>query len=161
MLRRLFSICVVLVAADGCQRGLTTVAGTVTLDKRPLCVDSDARGTVVFQPRSGQGAIATGLLDPTGHFQLATGASIEILPGKYNVSVSVVQLLPKSEQAEQGAESITPAKYASTRESGLQADVLPGENQLNFDLTSSADDSNADLPGSNGTQPGNNSSNSN
>ena len=84
--------------------------------------------------------MATGLLDPTGHFQLATGASMDIAPGKYQVAVSVARLLPASEQSERSAERVTPAKYASASESGLATEVAPGENRVSFDLVSSADD---------------------
>jgi hypothetical protein len=44
--------------------------------------------------------------------------------------------LPKAESAEQRAKLVTPAKYASVQQSGLQADVHSGENQLVFALTS-------------------------
>src|SRR5262245_59216763 len=140
MYLRLITICVMCVTAIGCQEQPTTVTGKVTLDGKPLAIGSDARGTVIFQPAGGQGSMATGLLDPTGHFQLATGASTEIAPGKYQVAVSVARLLPPSEQAEQGAERVTPARYASTSDSGLAAEVAPGENRVSFDLVSSTDD---------------------
>src|SRR5262245_5197716 len=140
MFRRMLVFCVLLVAIVGCQQRATTVTGKVTLDGKPLAIGSDSRGTVIFQPAGGQGSIATGLLDPIGHFQLATGASTEIAPGKYDVAVSVARLLPPSDQAEQGAERVTPAKYASTSDSGLTAEVAPGENRVSFDLVSSADE---------------------
>ena len=63
--------------------------------------------------------MATGLLDSTGHFNLATGSSPEVPQGKYYVTVSVAQLLPKTENEERSAKLITPAKYASPRDSGL------------------------------------------
>ncbi len=80
--------------------------------------------------------MATGLLDATGHFKLATGALSELAPGKYQVAISVVQLLPPSENSEQGGKRVTPAKYSSAIDSGLQADVVPGENNFKFDLSS-------------------------
>jgi hypothetical protein len=120
----------------GCRKTPTSVSGAVTLDGKPLTVASDARGTVLFQAIGGQGTVATGILDPTGHFQLAAGSSSEIPPGKYQVAVTVSQLLPKSENSEQRGKLITPAKYASVQESGLQADVKQGENQFAFGLTS-------------------------
>jgi hypothetical protein len=92
--------------------------------------------------------MATGLLDSTGHFNLATGSSPEVAQGKYYVTVSVAQLLPKVENEEQGAMLITPAKYASPRDSGLAIDVKPGENRITFDLVSSTDDGNANSPSS-------------
>src|SRR5262245_32564979 len=140
MYLRLITICVMCVTAIGCQEQPTTVSGKVTLDGKPLAIGPDARGTVIFQPAGGQGSMATGLLDPTGHFELATGASTEIAPGKYQVAVSVARLLPPSEQAEQSAERITPARYASASDSGLAADVTPGENRVSFDLASGADE---------------------
>ena len=71
----------------------------------------------------------------------------EVARGKYFVTVSVAQLLPKAENGEQGAKLITPEKYASPRESGLEIDVKPGENQVTFDLVSSTDEGNTGSSG--------------
>lgn len=141
-----FATCLVLLVAQGCQQVPTTVSGKVTLDGKPLSIASDTRGTVVFQPIGGKGTTPTGLLDPTGHFKLATGSSPDVAPGKYQVAVSVFQLLPKFEQAEQGAKRITPARYATANESGLEADVATGENQFSFNLVTSADNESAGAP---------------
>lgn len=138
--QRLFATCLLLLAVEGCQQRPTTVSGTITLDGKPLTIASDARGTVVFNPDGGHGTVATGLLDTSGHFDLATGSSKVIAPGAYYVTVSVAQLLPKSDQGEQGSHLVTPAKYASARDSGLEATVTLGENQLTFDLRSDAGD---------------------
>jgi hypothetical protein len=116
------------------------VAGTVTLDGKPLTIASDTRGTVLFQAVGGQGTVATGILNPTGHFQLAAGSSTEIPAGKYQVAVTVSQLLPKPENGEQRAKLITPSKYASVQESGLEVEVKPGENQFDFALSSAGQD---------------------
>jgi hypothetical protein len=124
----------------GCRETPTSVSGAVTLDGKPLAIASDSRGTVVFQAVGGQGTVATGILDSSGHFQLAAGSSSEIPPGKYQVAVTVSQLLPKSDNAEQSAKLITPAKYSSVQDSGLQADVKPGENHLDFGLTAGVQD---------------------
>lgn len=104
--------------------------------------------------------MATGLIDSSGRFNLATGGSARVAPGKYQVAISVVRLLPRTEDVEQGTELITPAKYASLHESGLHADVTPGENRFSFDLNSSARDEIAsspesppEMPESEGTQP--------
>jgi hypothetical protein len=140
ILLKLAANILLLVVIGGCQERPTTVSGTVTLDGRPITVPADARGTVVIQPEGGHGTMATGLLDSTGHFNLATGSSPEVARGKYSVTVSVAQLLPKAENGEQGAKLITPEKYASPRESGLEIDVKQGENQVTFDLISNNDD---------------------
>jgi hypothetical protein len=147
VLLKLTASILLLVVIGGCQERPTTVSGTVTLDGRPLTVPADARGTVVIQPDGGHGTMATGLLDSTGHFNLATGSSPEVARGKYFVTVSVAQLLPKAENGEQGAKLITPEKYASPRESGLEIDVKPGENQVTFDLVSSNDEENTGTSG--------------
>jgi hypothetical protein len=147
ILLKLAANILLLVVIGGCQERPTTVSGTVTLDGRPLTVPADARGTVVIQPDGGHGTMATGLLDSTGHFNLATGSSPDIARGKYLVTVSVTQLLPKAENGEQGAKLITPEKYASPRESGLEIDVKPGENQVTFDLVSSTDEGNTGTSG--------------
>jgi len=133
---RAIAICLALIACTGCRERPTTVSGSVTLDGQPLSIGNDARGTVVFHPVGGQGTTSTAVLDSSGHFRLATGASSVIAPGKYQVAVSVVRLLPKSENAEQGAERITPPKFATAAESGIKANVTPGENNLHFDLES-------------------------
>jgi hypothetical protein len=153
---RLGTVGVLLLGLSGCQQTPATVSGSVTFDGKPLSIAADSRGTVVFQPVSGQGTTPSGLLDSTGHYRLATGGSSEISPGEYNVAISVAQLLPPAEGAEQGAKRITPAKYASAGESGLKAKVLPGENRLSFDLASNADDhsSTSEAPSqSNASQP--------
>jgi hypothetical protein len=133
--------CLLLSITEGCRERPTTVAGVVTLDGKPLTISRDTRGTVIFEPDGGRGTMATGLLDPSGHFNLSVGSSFVVSPGKYQVAISVSRELPKSDQGEeQAAEFIVPRRYASTRESGLRAEVLPGENKLQFDVTSGPED---------------------
>src|SRR5215212_9559572 len=105
---KLAGVFLLLIVTDGCQQQPTTVSGSITIDGGPLIVPADARGTIVFQPDGGHGTMATGLLDSTGHFKLATGSSSEVAQGKYYVTVSVAQLLPKVENEQQGANLITP-----------------------------------------------------
>jgi hypothetical protein len=143
--RRLLPVCALLLLVAGCQQRRTTVDGTVTIDGKPISIASDARGNVVFHPVGGQGTMLTGLLDSSGHYRLATGSSSNVTPGRYRVAVSIVELLPKSEQSAQAAQRITPAKYASPNESGFEADVVPGENQLNFDLLSAEEEKPAEV----------------
>lgn len=142
----LFATCLSLLVVAGCQQRPTTVSGAVTLDGKPLTIASDTRGTIVFNPDGGRGTVATGLLDATGHFDLATGSSNVVAPGEYYVTISVAQLLPKSDQGEQGSQLVTPAKYASARESGLAATVIDGENHIDFHLHSDASSRPAETP---------------
>src|SRR4051812_50179130 len=88
----------ILSVLTGCHRAPTTVSGIVTLDGKPLSVGSDARGTVIFQPAGGQGATATGLLDPSGNFKLGTGGSKEVAVGKYDVAGSGGDIFAKTER---------------------------------------------------------------
>lgn len=123
-----------LVLTFGCREAPTTVSGAVTLDGKPLSVRSDQRGKVVFQRVDGHGALATGTLDSSGHFQLSTGSSFEVAAGEYQVAISVSEPLPMKENAESSAKLITPVKYSSTTDSGLRANVKSGENVFSFDL---------------------------
>jgi hypothetical protein len=144
VVKRLLPLFALLILIGGCQQRRTTVDGTVTIDGKPVSIATDARGTVVFHPIGGQGTMLTGLLDPSGHYRLATGASSNVAPGKYRVSVSIVELLPKSDQSAQAAQRITPAKYASPNDSGLGAEVVPGENRVDFDLSSAEEENPAE-----------------
>jgi hypothetical protein len=136
----------VLLLLVGCRQSPSTVEGLVTLDGKPVSLKSDARGTVVFQPTGGKGTMATGVLDSTGHFTLATGAMPEVAPGKYQVAISIVELLPATDEGEQAGKRITPAKYASPIDSGLQAEVVPGVNKFQFDLTADESPEVPDIP---------------
>lgn len=127
-----------MVLVEGCRERATTVAGSITVDGQPYKLPADARGTIVFQPEGGRGTLATGLLDSNGQFKLAIGASSEVPPGKYHVTVSISKLLPPAEGQERAAELITPPRYASAQQSNLEATVQPGENVLSFNLDSHA-----------------------
>jgi hypothetical protein len=148
-------ICLLVMFA-GCRPRLTSVSGTVTLDGKPLSISRDTQGTVIFEPDGGQGTVATGLLDSSGHFNLGVGGSFEIPTGKYYVAISISRMLPKTDQGEnQNAEFLAPRKYASTTESGLRATVVSGENNFDFDLKSDAENSApaSGLPPGAGSQP--------
>jgi hypothetical protein len=123
----------------GCGPTTSAVNGRVTMDGRPLTISDGARGTVVFHPAGGQGATATGLLDRAGSFRLGMGASSNIVPGRYQVAISAVELVPAAEGAEARGKRVTPAKYSSAIDSGLQADVALGENDFTFELSSAED----------------------
>ncbi len=136
------SIATVSLLSTGCERQPTTVTGNITLDHKRPTITSDMRGTISFQPQNGQGAIATGLLSSTGAYEVSAGSSSEVSPGKYDVAISIVKLVAKSEAREQGAKRVTAAKYNSAQSSGLTVDVHPGPNVLDFDVSSSEESSN-------------------
>jgi len=135
------AVCFAVLEANGCREKLTTVSGKVTIDGQPLTNTPEARGTVVFQPNGGQGTVATALLEPSGQYNLAVGSSTEIPTGDYDVSISISKPLKNESDGEDpGTEFIAPRKYASAQDSGLKATVDPGENHIDFNLSSKADE---------------------
>jgi hypothetical protein len=124
----------------GCRQRLTSVAGTVTLDGKPLAIQAPAEGKVTFRRTDGHGAIATGELDSEGHFELATGSSFDVAPGDYDVAVTVAESLPSDGSSEPSGRLMIPVKYGSAIESGLHAHVEPGENRVTFALESWSDE---------------------
>ncbi|MGD9634096.1 MAG: hypothetical protein AB7G28_13360 [Pirellulales bacterium] len=139
------AVCLAVVCA-GCGPTTSTVNGRVTMDGKPLAISDDARGTIVFHPAGGQGATATGLLDRTGNFHLGIGASSNIVPGRYQVAISIVELVPATDGSEPRGKRVTPAKYSSAIDSGLQADVALGENDFTFDMSSAEEEATKDTP---------------
>lgn len=133
-------VCLLLVATLlGCGDGMSTVTGTVTLDGSPVSVGKQMNGTVNFVREDGSGARATGHLDESGQYSLNTGAQSGLEPGTYLVGIAVNQIsIPADANAMPQAKLITPKKYASTRNSGLKAEVKPGSNTFDFALESSA-----------------------
>lgn len=124
---------VALALAAGCGQGgpaTAPVVGTVTLDGRPL-----AGALVLFQPS--QGVPARGITDDDGGFSLTTFASGDgALVGPHRVAVSKFTI--SGVQADASGVSgpvapggvkqtwITPQKYASPAESGLEVEVARG-----------------------------------
>ena len=128
-----------LVLALGCQGEPTTVSGLVTLDGQPLAIREGMRGTVVFQPTSGDGRILNGIIDAAGRFELAEGSNCFVTPSVYWVTVSAVELMPPGDEGPRTGKRITPAKYASATDSGFRIEVVPGPNEVNLALKSDAE----------------------
>src|SRR5262245_38136533 len=78
----------------GCGNGLAKVSGVVTLDGQPLRSGNDVRATVYFQPASGAGAAAVGILDEEGKFTLSSGSQTGVAPGEYVITCSATQIIP-------------------------------------------------------------------
>ena len=137
-LSRLLTVGLV-VAAIGCREETAVVSGVVLLDGNPLAITKGVRGTVVFQPASRQGPTLNGLIDVTGHYELASGANKLVSPGVYMATVSAVEiLLPSDEDSRPEGRLITPAKYASVSDSGLRFVVEPGMNDIWLQLYTDA-----------------------
>lgn len=114
----------------GCNSDLAHVSGTVTLDGQPL-----DHGRVTFQA-DGK-AMAIGDIRSNGSYQMMTGAQAGVAPGNYRATVSAYQIKPGDDDlGEPIPVLLTPQKYNSPAESGLTADVQPGGNVIDLQLTS-------------------------
>jgi len=72
------------------------------------------------------------MLDESGYYSLATGATSGLEPGKYIVTLAAV------EASSSGKRVISPQRYTDPTQSDLRAEVVPGSNDFDFDLTSTA-----------------------
>lgn len=121
-----FATGIVLVVVPGCSDGdrppLGEVRGRVTLDNKPI-----ESAYVVFTPIEG-GRQSLGTTDPDGVFHLKyirdiSGAKV----GAHKVVVMT--------RTEGGRETI-PARYSDLNQTELRAEVIAGDNEINFPLKS-------------------------
>ncbi|PQO25036.1 carboxypeptidase regulatory-like domain-containing protein [Blastopirellula marina] len=115
--------CVAVLGIVGCvgsDPNFATVEGNVTIDGQP------AEGLeVTFEPESGRPAI--GYTNAQGHYELQYTANQEGASlGKYRVRIDV----PSGSETK----ARIPTRYNAKTE--LVAEVTPGQNELNFELTS-------------------------
>jgi hypothetical protein len=111
----------------------------VTLDGEPLRGGDNVHGTVYYQPASGGGAAAVGLLDENGHYTLSSGSKTGVAPGEYLVTCSATQIIPANQPGgTPSGRRITDPNYANARTSGFKFTVAPGKNEFNLALNSRA-----------------------
>lgn len=139
MLRPLAAVCLLALFA-GCGTGLPETAhvrGTVTFDKRPL-----ASGKIIFYPEHGRPAIGT--IQADGSYVLTTfspgdGATL----GRHRVAIEAFKVETREIQLKDGTFTIepignpiwlVPQNYSDPATSPLEREVLPGKNEINFDL---------------------------
>ena len=124
-----------LLAAAGCGQSdrpsTYPVHGAVTLDGNPLSF-----GGVRFV--SDDGRLAKAKIQSDGSYTLSTFEDGDgAIPGSYRISVQVRKM--KEETADRPAwpgPSLIPEKYEDPTTSGLQFEVVPGENQYDIELSS-------------------------
>ena len=129
---------IVITLVVGCgQSGpeLFPVKGRVTLDGKPL---PDAG--VMFLP-DGNGPSANGTTDSDGHFELMTVNSMGAIRGTHPVVIAKRKYVPPKpgDPAPPGglvAEWYSPKKYANPTTSQLSAEVVDGDNEFHFELSS-------------------------
>jgi hypothetical protein len=119
--------------AAGCGRpshlpDLGYVSGTVTLDGRPF-----AQANVAFEP--GQGRPSLGTTDAQGRYTLefAGGYKGAVL-GRHTVRIGTEGYFPSADGGVEFVAESVPAAYNT--QSTLAADVQPGQNTFDFDLSS-------------------------
>lgn len=120
----------------GCGSNLAQVSGRVTLDGEPLRGGDGVHATVFFQPASGKGATAVGVVDENGNYQLSTGSQSGIAPGEYLVSCSASQIISSPDGGTPVGKRMTDSKYASAKTSGFRFAVQSGANQFDIPLES-------------------------
>jgi hypothetical protein len=121
----------------GCDNGMASVTGVVSLDGAPILGGGDVSGTVRFYREGGGGAPAIGRIGESGQYALRTGGQDGVEPGNYLVGIVVKKIIPPDVPGGMpGAEMITPGRYASVTQSGLREVVEPGNNSINFELSS-------------------------
>lgn len=111
---------------------LSIVKGTVIYRQKPL-----ANAQVLFTPQSGP--MAFGETDAEGQFSLNTGGKNGAILGSHQVTISAYEPFKtpakENENEVQPSVSRIPQKYSNLRQSGLTADIKPGEiNKFSFEL---------------------------
>jgi hypothetical protein len=126
-------LCLVFVA--GCSGGgfQSSVSGTITLDGKAI-----GPGFLVFAPLAGGTNPANGAIQPDGSYELKTANTAGLRPGKYKVSVTVLDQpdVPPGERSYVVAKSRIPEKYNDVNTSGLEFDVASGSNTIDIRLSS-------------------------
>lgn len=142
------AVCAVLLLV-GCGRRLpetSVVSGRVTFQGQPI-----GTGRIVFYPEEGRPAM--GVIESDGRYRLTTfqsgdGATL----GKHRVTIEAKRVTGEDDAPKKGvqgllggdevvdtaavAEWLVPEKYSRLETSPLNAEVKPGTNRLDFELTS-------------------------
>lgn len=122
---------------SGCGGAPASVRGKLTLDGKTLAGSNQLRVTIVFYPEAG-GAPAGAVANEQGRYQLATGAQVGLAPGKYIVIVAATESAPTAKEGIPNKRIVTPTEYMDPKKTKLRAEVQPGSNTFDFDLTSGA-----------------------
>ncbi len=122
-----------LAGCGGAAKETGSISGTVTFNQQPVM-----EGTVVFNPTGNAGYVASAEIQSDGTYQVVTQDG-GLIPGEY---VAVVQptvvRLPDTETSP-GAEEFKkadniPAKYRSSKTSGLTLTVTPGKQVFDIQM---------------------------
>lgn len=134
--RRLVGLALMLLVLSGCgarPERVVPVRGQVRLDGRPL-----AEATIVFHRRDKEGRNLTCRSLTDGTFRMTTHASGDgAPPGRYGVTVEWRELVKEGDESSRIGRNLLPARYADPATSGLECEIVEGENDLPpWDLSS-------------------------
>lgn len=127
--RSLLLLTLVLLGCGQSEYGdMAKVTGVVTLDGAPY-----PNAQVRFVPAEGRPSI--GMTDSSGRYELVYIAQTKgAAPGEYSVDITTVYQSTSDTDGGVAPPEALPAKYNRTTE--LKETVEPGENEINFELTS-------------------------
>jgi hypothetical protein len=134
-LTKVVLLATVTVSAGGCGNDLAQVTGAVTVDGQPLRGGGDVRATVIFQPATGDGRVAVGLVNADGRYRLSSGSQEGVVPGDYVATCSATKLVT-NDGGVTGGRRLTDPIYANIKTSGLKFTVQPGKNEFDLALHS-------------------------
>ena len=120
------------VLSVGCGSPEATVSGVVTLDDQPL-----SGGSVSFVPAF-DGAGASAEIQTDGSYEARTANAEGLAAGRYRVAV---RALGESTPDPRGGppkpgKLLTPQRYARSTTSGIEVEVVAGDNDLPIKLSS-------------------------
>ncbi|TWU21821.1 hypothetical protein [Bythopirellula polymerisocia] len=116
----------------GCGQRLPTVSGSVALDGELVRGSDNLQCIVLFFPENGNGAPAIANVDGSGKFMLETGSTKGALEGKYDVAISVAEIIPSKDGGNPHIRQLAAEKYADPSTSGWTVEVVPGSNEFDF-----------------------------
>jgi hypothetical protein len=127
---------ILLCAMFGCTGGGlgAEVSGKVALDGEPI-----GPGVVIFAPAGGGENPASGAIQTDGSYFLKTSREEGLRPGKYQLAVQINEIptdLAPGQRDMRPAKSRIPVKYTDVKSSGLEYEVMPGDNTINIELSS-------------------------
>lgn len=118
----------------GCsQRGpeLGFVTGKVTFKGQTL-----PTGTIVFVPETSGMPMSFAEIQPDGTYEASTkkfGKGVAV--GHHKIMINAIKVIPgKENDPVNCCQVLLPAKYNSEQKSGLTADVVSGDNVIDFNL---------------------------
>jgi hypothetical protein len=129
-----FGAAAFIIVLTGCAKTTqeSQVSGHVTLDGKRI-----GPGTVVFSPVD-SGKPATGSIESDGSYLMKTSRDDGLAAGRYRVAVSIREMPQNVQRGDRPppGKLLIPEKYEQSTTSGLEYEVVPGDNTIDIELTS-------------------------